>query len=133
VRSAGAIMRPMFIGHFAVGFAAKPMAPRVSIGTLIIAAALSDILWILFFPIGIEQVVVRPGLMVGHSLDLVSIPFSHSLLMDVVWGAVFGGLYFLMRRDGRGAWVILGAVVSHWLLDFIVHRPDMPLAPGVNV
>lgn len=96
----------MFVGHFAVGLAAKRAAPKVSLGTLILAAALSDVLWILFFPAGLEKVEIQPGLMVANSLNLVYIPFSHSLLMDAVWGGLFGGIYFLFRRDARGAWII---------------------------
>ena len=98
-----------------------------------VAAALSDILWIVFFASGIEQVVIQPGLMVANSLNLVYIPFSHSLLMDAVWGSVLAGIYFLLRRDSRGAWVLFAAVVSHWVLDFATHRPDMPLAPGIDL
>src|SRR6266404_8239215 len=88
----------VFVGHFAVGFAAKQAAPKVSLGTLILAAAFSDVLWIIFFATGIEQVVIQPGIMVANSLDLVYIPFSHSLLMDAVWGSVFAGIYFLLRH-----------------------------------
>ena len=84
----------MFVGHFAIGFAAKRMAPRVSLAALILAAALPDVLWILFFSAGIEQVVIQPGIMVANSLDLVYIPFSHSLLMDTVWGGLLAGVYF---------------------------------------
>jgi membrane-bound metal-dependent hydrolase YbcI (DUF457 family) len=122
----------VFVGHFAVGFAAKRAAPKVSLGTLIIAAALSDVLWILFFPAGLERVEIQPGLMVANSLNLVYIPFSHSLLMDAVWGGLFAGIYFLIRRDTRGAWIIFAAVLSHWILDVATHRPDMPLAPGID-
>src|SRR3989442_8482240 len=124
---------PVFVGHFAVGFAAKQAAPKVSLGKLILAAALSDVLWILFFATGIEQVVIQPGIMVANSLNLVYVPFSHSLLMNAVWGALFGGVYFLWRRDPRGAWILFAAVLSHWLLDFVSHRPDMPLAPGIDM
>jgi hypothetical protein len=123
----------MFVGHLAVGLAAKPIAPKVSLALLIFAAVLSDALWILFFVLGIEQVVIQPGLMVANSLNLVYIPFSHSLVMDAVWGGLLGGLYFLIRRDQRGAWMVFAAVMSHWLLDFATHRPDMPLAPGVDL
>lgn len=123
----------MFVGHFAVGLAAKTVAPKVSIGTLILAAAFSDLLWIAFFAAGIEQVVIQPGLMVANSLNLVYIPFSHSLLMDAVWGALFAAIYFLLRRDSRGAWVLWMAVMSHWVLDVATHRPDMPLAPGFDM
>jgi len=122
----------VFVGHFAVGLAAKRAAPKVSLATLILAAALSDVLWILFFPAGLEKVEIQPGLMVANSLNLVYIPFSHSLLMDAVWGGLFGGIYFLFRRDARGAWVIFAAVLSHWILDVATHRPDMPLAPGID-
>lgn len=123
----------MFVGHFAVGLAVKPLAPKVSLVTLFLAAAFSDVLWILFFGVGIEQVVIQPGFMVANSLDLVYIPFSHSLLIDAVWGAAFASIYFAQRRDSRGAWILFLAVLSHWVLDVAVHRPDMPLAPGIDL
>jgi len=123
----------MFVGHFAAGLAAKRVAPKVSLGTLILAATFSDVLWILFFAIGLEQVLIEPGLMVANSLNLVYIPFSHSLLMDAVWGGAFAGIYFYRRRDSRGAWILFLAVLSHWLFDFATHRPDMPLIPGLDL
>jgi hypothetical protein len=123
----------VFVGHFAVGLAGKRLAPKVSLGTLILAGAFSDVLWILFFTLGIEQVRIQPGLMVANSLDLVHIPFSHSLLMDAVWGGMFAAIYFVRRRDSRGAWILIAAVLSHWVLDWATHRPDMQLAPGVDL
>jgi membrane-bound metal-dependent hydrolase YbcI (DUF457 family) len=123
----------MFVGHFAVGLAAKRAAHKVSLGTLILAASLSDVLWICFFPAGIEQVTIQPGIMAANSLNLVYIPFSHSLLMDAIWGGLFAAGYFLFRRDSRGAWIIFAAVLSHWFLDVATHRPDMPLAPGLEL
>ncbi len=123
----------VFVGHFAVGFAGKRFAPNVSLAALILAAVLSDVLWILFFPLGIEQVVIQPGLMAANSLDLVYIPYSHSLLMVAVWGGLLAGIYFLFRRDTHGASILFAAVVSHWVLDFVSHRPDMPLMPGVDI
>ena len=123
----------MFIGHFAVGLLAKGTAPKVSLAALILAALFADILWILFFVLGIEQVLIEPGLMVANSLNLVYIPFSHSLLMDALWGMLFAAAYFLTRKEGWGASVLFAAVVSHWFLDFASHRPDMPLAPGIDV
>lgn len=122
----------MFVGHFAVAFAAKPAAPRASLATLIVAAGLADILWIVFFVTGLERVKIVPGLMPANSLDLVSVPFSHSLLMDGVWALLFAALYVILRRDARGAWVIAAAVLSHWGLDVVTHRPDMQLAPGLD-
>jgi len=123
----------VFVGHFAVGFALKRAAPRVSLGTLILAAAFADVVWIVFFVTGVERVTIEPGLMAANSLNLVSIPFSHSLLMNAVWGGLFAGVYFWWRRDSRGAWVLLAAVLSHWILDVATHRPDMPLAPGLDL
>ena len=116
----------MFVGHFAAGFAGKRFAPRVSLGTLILAGAFADLLWIIFFLMGVERVVIQPGFMAANSLNLVYVPFSHSLLMDIVWGAVFGGIYY------RGAGILFAVVLSHWLLDFIVHSPDMAIAPGID-
>jgi hypothetical protein len=123
----------MFVGHFAVGFVGKRLAPHVSLVTLIFAAALADVLVFPFLAAGVEEVRIQPGIMVANSLDLVYIPYSHSLLMCTVWGGLFAGLYLLLRRNPRGAWVLFAAVLSHWLLDFATHRPDMPLAPGIDV
>jgi hypothetical protein len=123
----------MFIGHFAVGFAGKRFAPNLSLPALIFAAAFADFLVFAFLAAGVEEVRIQPGLMVANSLNLVYIPYSHSLVMGAVWGGLFGGAYFLLRRDPRGAWVLFAAVLSHWLLDFATHRPDMPLAPGIDL
>ena len=122
----------MFVGHFAVGLAAKPLAPGVSLATLILAAFLADVLWIVFFVTGLEQVEIAPGLMAANSLNLVSVPFSHSLLMDAVWGLLCAAIYFGSRHDSRGAWIIAAAVLSHWVLDVVTHRPDMQLVPGLD-
>jgi membrane-bound metal-dependent hydrolase YbcI (DUF457 family) len=122
----------VFVGHFAAGLAAKRLAPKVSLFAAILAAAFSDVLWILCFATGIEEVEIRPGLMVANSLDLVYIPFSHSLVMDAVWGALFAAIYYRWRRDSRGAGVLFAAVLSHWILDVATHRPDMPLSPGLD-
>jgi membrane-bound metal-dependent hydrolase YbcI (DUF457 family) len=123
----------VFVGHFAAGLAAKRVAPKVSLSVAILAAAFSDVIWILCFATGIEKVEIHPGLMVANSLDLIYIPFSHSLLMDVVWGALFAAIYYGWRRDSRGAWILFAAVVSHWILDVATHRPDMPLSPGLDI
>lgn len=122
----------MHVGHFAVGFVAKRVEPKLSLGTLVLAAMLSDILWAVFLIAGIEHVQFKPGSGAANYVDAYDIAFSHSLLMDAVWGALLAGIYFLRRRYTRGALVIFIAVLSHWLLDFIAHRPDMPLAPGTH-
>ena len=120
----------MFVGHLAVGFAGKRLAPKTSLGTLLFASQLADIVWPLLILGGVEHVRITPGITASSPLDLYDFPLSHSLLMDVVWAGLFAGLYFVVRRYARGAWVLLGAVLSHWVLDWLSHRPDMPLAPG---
>jgi hypothetical protein len=84
----------MFVGHFALGFAAKKVTPKTSLATLFVAAQLADILWPIFLALGIEQVLIVPGKTAATPLDFVSYPFSHSLLMLAIWGALLGGIYF---------------------------------------
>jgi len=120
----------MFIGHFGVGFGAKGAAPKVSLGSLFLAAQFIDLLWPTFLLLGIEQVRIDPAATKVTPLDFEYYPISHSLLAVAGWAVLLAVAYQLLRRDRRGA-VMLGlAVVSHWLLDAIVHRPDLPLYPG---
>ena len=120
----------MVIGHYAVGMAAKRWAPRTSLGTLFAAAALLDLIWPVLVLAGIEVVEIMPGATVVNPLTFISYPWSHSLVMSIVWAILFGTVYLLVRRYLVGAIVIALLVVSHWLLDFVVHAPDLPLAPG---
>lgn len=120
----------MFIGHFALGFAAKKAEPKVSLGTYFLAVQWADLLWPTLLLLNVETVEISPGITRMAPLDFTSYPISHSLLMMGVWGAVLGGIYFLFKKYTRGAVVIAIAVVSHWILDFITHRPDLPLYPG---
>ena len=122
----------MHVGHFAVGLVAKRVEPKLSLGTLVLAAMLSDFLWAIFLFAGIEHVRFKPGRGAANYADAYDIAFSHSLLMDVVWGALFAAAYFLRRRYPRGTLVLFIAVLSHWLLDVLAHRPDMSLAPGTD-
>ena len=122
----------MFIGHFAVGFAAKRFAPRTSLATLIVAATLLDILWPIFLLAGWEIVRIDPGNTSFTPLDFVSYPWSHSLLMALVWSVTFALGYLILTRYMRGAIAIAVGVISHWVLDVISHRADMPLSPGVD-
>lgn len=120
----------MFLGHYAVACAAKRVAPRASLGTLFAAAAFLDLVWPVLVIAGVERVRIAPGITAFTPLDFEHYPISHSLAMSVVWGVVFGGVYFAFRRNARGA-VVLGAlVVSHWVLDAVAHRPDLPLTLG---
>ena len=122
----------MFIGHFAVGFAAKRLAPRTSLGTLFAASQLLDLIWPILVLLGVEKVRVDPGNTAFTPLDFVKYPWSHSLLMALVWAAGFALVYRARTRFARGAWVVGALVVSHWVLDFVSHRPDLPLAPGAS-
>ena len=120
----------MFIGHFAVGFAAKRIAPRTSVATLLAAAQFLDLVWPVLVLLGWEQVRIDPGNTRFTPLDFVSYPWSHSLLMSLAWATAFALVHQLVVRQWRGTIVIWGCVVSHWVLDWITHRPDMPLYPG---
>lgn len=120
----------MFIGHFGVALAAKRVAPRTSLGTLIFAAQFLDLLWPILLLLGIEHVAIAPGITKVSPFDFTDYPISHSLLMVLLWSVLVGGAYFALRRYARGAWIVAFAVLSHWVLDFIVHRPDLPLRPG---
>jgi hypothetical protein len=120
----------MFIGHFALVFAAKKSAPRVSLGTLAMAAQFLDLLWPALLLLGMEHARVAPGITQVTPLDFYYYPYSHSLLMAMVWGAVFAAIYFFSWRTPAAALTLGALVVSHWVLDGIVHRPDLPLAPG---
>jgi hypothetical protein len=120
----------MFIGHFGVGLGAKAASPKVSLGTLFLAAQFIDLLWPTFLLLGIEHVQIEPGATAVVPLDFVSYPISHSLVAVCGWALLVGGVYHVVRHDRRGATVLGLAVVSHWLLDAIVHRPDLPLVPG---
>jgi hypothetical protein len=122
----------MLVGHFAVGLAAKRMEPTVSVGTLVLASVMADLLWCNFMIIGIEHVQFKPGIGAANYFSASDIVMSHSLLMDGVWAGLLAAAYSLKRRNPRGAWVIFGVVLSHWLLDWISHQPDMPLSPGVH-
>ena len=120
----------MFLGHFGVALAAKKVAPRTSLGVLVLAAQLADLLWPIFLLLGWEQVRIAPGITRVTPLDFVSYPYSHSLVAQLLWGIALGAVYFAVRRDGRGAVVAGLCVPTHWVLDFVAHRPDMPVIPG---
>ncbi len=120
----------MFIGHFAVGFAAKKFAPRTSLAWLIAAPLLSDILWPFFLLLGWEHVRIVAGFTRYNPFDLYDFPWSHSLLLCVFWATLFAAVYYAFARYTAGAIAIWAGVLSHWVLDWITHIPDMPLAPG---
>lgn len=121
----------MFIGHFGAGFGAKRLAPAVSLGTLFLAAQLADLLWPTLLLLGVEEVRIDPGITVVTPLDFVKYPYSHSLVAMAAWGILSGAVYRLARRSSLAIGVLLAALVaSHWVLDLVVHRPDLPLTLG---
>lgn len=123
----------MFIGHFAVAFAAKRAVPTVSLGTWFVACELVDLIWPVLLLLGIETVAISPGITAFTPLDFVSYPWTHSLLMCAVWALAMGGLYWALRHDKVAAIIVGVVVLSHWFLDAIAHRPDLPLTPGSDV
>jgi len=121
----------MFVGHLALGFAAKRATPRVSLAVLLTASQLADVLWPIFLALGLEQVRIDPGNTAFTPLDFVSYPYSHSLVMLIVWSLAFAAIYRAATgRNGSVVLVLAALVVSHWFLDWITHRPDMPIYPG---
>ena len=120
----------MFLGHFGLGFAGKRVAPAVSLGTLFLATQWADLLFFVLALLGIEHLRLVPGAAPLLRMDFYDYPWSHSLVALVAWGLVIGGVYFFLRRSRAGAIVLAAGVVSHWVLDVFVHRPDMPVLPG---
>src|SRR5258708_2471226 len=119
----------MFIGHFALAFAAKKAAPKVSLGTLFVATQWLDILWPLYLMLGAEHFRIRAGITRVTPFEFYDYPLSHSLAMALAWAGAFG-LAALIRRKGlRSAGILAALVVSHWVLDVVAHVPDMPVLP----
>ena len=112
----------MFVGHYGVALAAKRFAPRSSMGTLFIAVQLLDVLWAPAILLGFEHARVVPGLLPASALDLYDMPWTHGLVAALAWS------WFAFRFSKNG---VLGACIfSHWVLDFVTHRPDLPLFRG---
>ncbi len=118
----------MFIGHYGVAFAAKRAAPETSLGVLFAAAQMLDLIWPILLLAGVEH--VAPGDRGFTAVVFTDYPWSHSLLMAIGWAVAFGTAYGARARDTRGATVVALLVASHWILDVITHRPDLPLVPG---
>ena len=107
----------MFIGHFGVALAAKTVAPKTSLGTLILASQFADLLWPFLLLVGIEHVEIVPGITKVSPFDFTDYPFSHSLLMLFFWSLLVGGIYYGLRRYQRGAFVIAAGVsaIGFWI------------------
>ena len=120
----------MFVGHYGLALAAKRAAPRASLGTLILAAQLVDLVWPAMLLTGIERVRLVPNENPFLRLDFEWYPWTHSLVTGLLWAVLVGALYAVWRRHRSAALVVGALVASHWLLDFVTHVPDLPLYPG---
>src|SRR5213594_2668059 len=120
----------MFIGHFAVAFAAKKVAPQASLGTLVFSALFLDAVWPVLVLLGVERFRIVAGYTAINPFEFLHYPWSHSLLLTGVWAVLFAIVYQTVKGDHAGAvWVGI-AVASHWVLDCVTHRPDLALYPG---
>jgi membrane-bound metal-dependent hydrolase YbcI (DUF457 family) len=120
----------MFIGHYGVSFAAKRLDKSIPLWVLFVAVQLLDVFWSPFILLGIEKVRIVPGITASNPLDLYYMPYTHSLVAALLWSAGGFILYKLLAKPGsasKAALVVALAVFSHWVLDFVVHRPDLPL------
>lgn len=121
----------MFLGHFGLAFAARKASPSISLGALFLACQFADLLWPTLVLAGIERVEIEPGATTFTPLDFVSYPYSHSLVALILWAVIVGTIYMMATRAPAAAAVTLGLLVlSHWVLDYVTHRPDMPLTMG---
>ena len=122
----------MFIGHYGVSYAAKAVNKQIPLWLLFIAVQLVDVAWAILVPLGIEKLRIVPGITATNPLDLYYMPYTHSLVGAALWSLLAYGAYRLWAGQGnarphRAALIVALAVFSHWLLDLVVHRPDLPL------
>jgi membrane-bound metal-dependent hydrolase YbcI (DUF457 family) len=120
----------MFVGHLGVALAAKPAAPRAPLAALVAGAFALDLIWPVLLLLGVERVRIVPGYTAFTPLTFESYPWSHSLSMALIWAIVAGRLSGMLLKNGRAGLCIGLAVVSHWVLDYVTHVPDLPLWPG---
>jgi hypothetical protein len=119
----------MFIGHFGLGFGAKKLDRTVSLGTYFLAAQFLDLIWPIFLLLGWEKAEPIPNGPPLENLDFVSYPYSHSLFFALIWGLLFGIIYYMVKKKKKTAILLGFLVLSHWILDFFTHIPDLPLTP----
>lgn len=119
----------MVIGHYALGFAGKKISKGPSLGTMFMAVQWPDLVWPVLVLMGVEKVTIEPGNTEMTPLNFVSYPWSHSMLMAMGWGILFGFIYYARTKNRNASLLLFFLVFSHWVLDWISHRPDMPLTP----
>jgi hypothetical protein len=120
----------MFIGHFACGLAAAPVARKASLPWLLVAPQVPDVLWPILVGARIEHAHIAPGITAAEPLSLDYMPYSHSLVSVIVQAIGFALLYMIVARDRRAAPILALLVISHWVCDWIAHAPDMPIFHG---
>jgi hypothetical protein len=119
----------MFIGHYGPAFAAKPIVKPIPLWLLFVSVQWLDVCWSALILAGVEKARIVPGFTSGSSLDLYFMPYTHGLIGALILSFVFGAIALLFVQERRAAVVavVAGAVFSHWLLDLVVHMPDLPL------
>ncbi|MGE5519484.1 MAG: metal-dependent hydrolase [Candidatus Dadabacteria bacterium] len=123
----------MFIGHYGAAFSIKKVTPAISLGVLFLAVQFLDLLWPTLLLLNVEHVEIAGSQTAPVPLVFTDYPYSHSMVMALAWSFAFGVVYWLFKKNRTHA-VILGlAVFSHWVLDLLVHLPDMPLYPGSSI
>jgi len=119
----------MFIGHFAVGLLSRRDEKLPSLAMMFLAVQLLDLIWPILVLSGVETLSIDPGNTKLTHLSFDYYPYSHSLLAAFTWSLILGALYFFLTKNRRGSMILGGLVISHWILDFITHKPDLPLTP----
>jgi hypothetical protein len=117
----------MFVGHYGVSFLVNSKDKSIPLWLLFIAVQFLDVLWGIFILTGVEKVRIVPGITATNPLDLYYMPYTHSLLGAIFWSVVGFAAYYAFRKNMSAAILVGAAVFSHWVLDLIVHRPDLAL------
>ena len=123
----------MFIGHFGAGFAGKKFDNTASLGTYFMAAQWIDLIRPILLLLGIEKAEIKPGVTAVTPLDFTYYPFTHSLIGTIVWALLFGAVAWFFITKTKTALILALIVLSHWLLDLLVHVPDLPIIPGLSL
>lgn len=112
-----------------MSFAAKRVRTGLPLWLLFLAVQFVDILWAFLVLVGVEKVRIVPGITASNPLDLYYMPYTHSLIGAVVWSlvAIPAAARWSKKRFWKAGFVLAVAVFSHWFLDLVVHRPDLPL------
>ena len=119
----------MFVGHYGVAFGAKPATPAVPLWVYFIAVQWLDVVWSVLVLLGVEKLHIIPGFTEANPYDLYYMPYTHGLPGAIVLSLALGAVVaaFVAQQRGRAFLIVSAAAFSHWILDLIVHMPDLPL------